>query len=184
MYDRSMSLSHALLGLLFVRPASGYDLMKSFDTSLAAIWPATQSQVYGELIRLTESGLIEVAAVGPRGRKEYAPTEAGLAKLRAWITDPRPEPPHRSESLLRIFFLDAISPEQALDYQLQQAEQAAARRTKFETLRDSHDRQPEDTANTNARLVLEYGLRLTAMAEEWAKWASRQLQTRATIEVR
>ena len=179
-----MSLRHALLGLLFVRPASGYDLMKSFDTALAGIWPATQSQVYGELIRLTESGLIEVAAVGPRGRKEYAPTEAGLAKLRAWITDPRPELPHRSEALLRIFFLDAISTEQALDYQRRQAEQAAASHTSFETLRDSHDWQAEDTPNTdtNARLVLEYGLRLTAMAEEWAQWASQQLQTRAAIE--
>ena len=179
-----MSLSHALLGLLFVRPASGYDLMKSFDTALAGIWPATQSQVYGELIRLTESGLIEVAAVGPRSRKEYAPTEAGLAKLRSWITDPRPEPPHRSEALLRIFFLDAITPEQALDYQLRQAEQAAARHSRFETLRDSHDRQAEDTPNTNTRLVLEYGLRLTAMAEEWAQWASQQLQTRTAIEAR
>ena len=177
-----MSLSHALLGLLFVRPASGYDLMKSFDTALAAVWPATQSQVYGELIRLTESGLIEVAAVGPRGRKEYAPTEAGLAKLRAWITDPHPEPPHRSETLLRVFFLDAVSAEQGLDYQARQVEQAAARHTRLETLRDSLDRQGEEVVSINARLVVEYGLRLTAMCEEWAHWAGQQLQARAAVE--
>ncbi|MFD0886645.1 PadR family transcriptional regulator [Streptosporangium algeriense] len=44
-----MSLRHALLGLLSQGPASGYDLLKTFDISLANVWPATQSQVYAEL---------------------------------------------------------------------------------------------------------------------------------------
>lgn len=59
-----MSLRHALLGLLSERPASGYDLLKLFDTSLAAVWPATQSQIYTELTKLAASGLITVAAEG------------------------------------------------------------------------------------------------------------------------
>ncbi len=42
-----MSLRHALLGLLSEGPASGYDLLKLFDNSLANVWPATQSQLYG-----------------------------------------------------------------------------------------------------------------------------------------
>jgi len=49
-----MSLRHALLGLLADGPASGYDLMKVFDRSLAFVWPATQSQLYGELNRLAD----------------------------------------------------------------------------------------------------------------------------------
>lgn len=57
-----MSLRHALLGLLVDRPASGYDLLKLFDTSLAHVWPATQSQLYGELNRLAEAGLVGVTA--------------------------------------------------------------------------------------------------------------------------
>lgn len=35
---RGMSLRHALLGLLSERPASGYDLLKLFETSLATAW--------------------------------------------------------------------------------------------------------------------------------------------------
>ncbi|GAA3053757.1 hypothetical protein GCM10020000_39620 [Streptomyces olivoverticillatus] len=62
-----MSLRHAMLGLLADRPASGYDLMKRFETSLSNVWPATQSQVYGELGKLAKSGLLKVAAEGPRG---------------------------------------------------------------------------------------------------------------------
>ena len=173
-----MSLSHALLGMLSVRQASGYDLMKAFDTSLANVWPATQSQVYGELNRLAETGLIRVAAEGPRGRKEYALTDAGLAELRTWMTDPRPEPPRRSEGLLRVFFLDVVSPEEGLEYLSRQAEGAAARHSRLEALRDAIDWTREDTVSTNGRLVLEYGLRLTAMYEDWARWAAEQVQQR------
>ena len=72
----SMSLSHVLLGLLADRPASGYDLLKRFEISLANVWPARQSQIYTELVQLAEGGLIKVAAEGPRGRKEYAITDA------------------------------------------------------------------------------------------------------------
>lgn len=43
------------------RTASGYDLMKLFDSSLADVWPASQSQVYGELGKLSGAGLLKVA---------------------------------------------------------------------------------------------------------------------------
>lgn len=33
-----MSLRHAVLGLLAESPASGYDLMKMFNASLANVW--------------------------------------------------------------------------------------------------------------------------------------------------
>jgi len=72
-----VSLRHAALGLLSRGPASGYDLLKLFEASMANVWPATQSQLYGELNKLADAGLIEVAQVGPRGRKEYALTGAG-----------------------------------------------------------------------------------------------------------
>jgi hypothetical protein len=45
------------------------------------VWPATQSQLYAELGRLTDAALITVGAEGPRGRKEYAITDAGRLAL-------------------------------------------------------------------------------------------------------
>ena len=90
-----MSLRHAVLGLLAHGPASGYDLLGTFQGSLANVWPATQSQLYGELNRLADAGLITVAAEGPRGRKEYALTEAGMAELKR-MTGARPGRPAHS----------------------------------------------------------------------------------------
>src|SRR5882757_611589 len=110
-----MSLRHALLGLLVDRQGSGYDLMKLFETSLANVWPATQSQVYGELGKLADSGLLAVAAEGPRGRKEYSLTESGREELRHWLVDVEPTRVHRSDMLLRVFFLSALTREEAHD---------------------------------------------------------------------
>ena len=42
----------AALGLLAQEPGSGYDLLKHFEKSMANVWPATQSQLYGELNKL------------------------------------------------------------------------------------------------------------------------------------
>ena len=67
-YAGGMSLRHALLGLLSVEPASGWDLLKRFEQSLAFVWPATQSQLYTELNRMTDAGLVEVGATGARNR--------------------------------------------------------------------------------------------------------------------
>jgi DNA-binding PadR family transcriptional regulator len=71
-----VSLRIAALGLLAQKPASGYDLLKQFEQSMANVWPATQSQLYGELNKLADTGLIEVVDIGPRGRKEYRITPA------------------------------------------------------------------------------------------------------------
>src|ERR1043165_7177486 len=113
MYDFPVSLRMAALGLLAQQPGSGYDLLRTFEKSMANVWPATQSQLYGELNKLANSGLIEVSDIGPRGRKEYRITESGRAELRRWVTNPQDDPPFRSSALLRVFLLDAIPREQA-----------------------------------------------------------------------
>ncbi|HET6500518.1 MAG TPA: PadR family transcriptional regulator [Amycolatopsis sp.] len=171
-----MSLRHALLGLLVDRTASGYELLKLFETSLANVWPATQSQVYGELTRLADNGLLEVAAQGPRGRKDYAITEAGRAELLHWLlTDPGPDSPRRSSTLLRVFFLDLLTPEQGRAFLEHQVRRAATQRDKLKKLRNSLDWRESGMLTANGRLVLEYGLRLSAMQQEWADWAARQI---------
>jgi PadR family transcriptional regulator, regulatory protein AphA len=172
-----MSLRHAVLGLLAERPASGYDLMKLFETSLANVWPATQSQVYGELGKLASSGLVTVSARGPRGRKEYAVTDEGLAELRRWLIETEPEQVRRSETLLRVFFLGVLTPVEATAYLGLEAARAAAGHASLEELETAVD-WGDDHISVYGRLALEYGLRLTAMQEEWAKWAVARLQAR------
>lgn len=168
-----MSLRYALLGILREGPASGYDLVQLFKISLHYTWPATQSQVYTELTKLADAGLLSVAARGPRGRKEYTLTDAGLAELRRWLLETEPEP-HRNEPMLRVFLLGALTPGQAREY-LTYLEQRAAKYTgAFEALGASIDWDNGDLS-FYGQLVLEYGKRLQAMNAEWAAWAAAQL---------
>jgi PadR family transcriptional regulator AphA len=170
-----MSLRHALLGLLVDRTASGYDLMKLFDTSLANVWPATQSQVYGELAHLSGLRLIEVVSEGSRGRKAYALTEQGMTELRRWLTETTPGQPQRNEALLQAFFLGVLPPEQAAERLTQQAQTAAEQHDTLLQLQETVD-WGDDMLSVNGKLVLEYGLRLRAMEEEWARWAAEQIK--------
>lgn len=171
-----MSLRHAVLGLLAESPASGYDLMKTFDVSLAHVWPATQSQVYGELNKLTDAQLIEVVAHGPRGRKEYAITKAGRAELHRWLIEVEPTGPQRHDGLLRVFFLGVLTPLEARTFLLQQAERAARAHALYQEVADSSDWDEEMVA-VYGRIALEFGLRQTAMMEGWAKWAAEEINS-------
>src|SRR5215217_6784330 len=123
-YGLSMSLRIAALGLLAQDSGSGYDLLRHFEKSMANVWPATQSQLYGELNKLADSGLIEVTDIGPRGRKEYRITAAGRTELQRWMMSPEDDPPFRDASLLRVFLLGEIEPDQARRHMVAVAEHA------------------------------------------------------------
>ncbi|MFF4017241.1 PadR family transcriptional regulator [Streptomyces sp. NPDC001843] len=170
-----MSLRHALLGLLTERTASGYDLLKRFETSLANVWPATQSQIYTELTKLADTGLITVAAEGPRGRKEYALTDEGLAELRHWLTETKPQRTTRSDVLLRVFFLGVLEPGQAHAYLTDLTDQSADLYEELRRLVDAVD-WDDDNLSVYGRIALEYGLRFYEMRREWAAWAAEQVK--------
>jgi PadR family transcriptional regulator AphA len=173
-----MSLRHGVLGLIVEQPrCSGYDLLKIFEVSLAHVWQATQSQLYGELAKLAADGLIEVASEGPRGRKEYTATDAGRAELRRWLTETSPRQATRDEALLRVFFLGSIGHDEAREYLRQQAEEARAEYGELLDLEKSLD-WTQDTMAEFGRLALEFGQRYKAMRREWAEWALDQLEAR------
>ncbi|MFE2996800.1 PadR family transcriptional regulator [Nocardia sp. NPDC059246] len=169
-----MSLRYALLGLLSDGPASGYDLLRTFKHSLANVWPATQSQIYTELTKLADTGFIAVSDEGPRGRKEYTITDAGLDDLRTWLTTTRPKQVTRNDTLLRVFFLGILPPEQARAYLAGIAERAEHAHAELGELEQNID-WTDSNLSHYGHLALEYGARATAMNRDWARWALEQL---------
>jgi DNA-binding PadR family transcriptional regulator len=167
----------AALGLLAQEPGSGYDLLKHFEKSMANVWPATQSQLYGELNKLAEAGLIEVSDIGPRGRKEYRITEAGRVELQRWVATPQDDPPFRSAGLLRVFLLGEVPADQARKHVVAMAEHADAEVKRLEELCGSIDWTDGDSLFFG-RAALEYGLRANAMEAEWARWLVKAIDKR------
>ena len=83
-----MSLRYALLALLSVEPMTGYDLAKRFESSVAFVWHAPDSQIYPELRKMAKEGLLQAEEVswGPRGKKtQYRITGDGRAAFREWM---------------------------------------------------------------------------------------------------
>ena len=177
-YDRAVSLRIAALGLLAQEPGSGYDLLKHFEKSMANVWPATQSQLYGELNKLADAGLIEVSDIGPRGRKEYRVTDAGRAELRDWVRNAQDDPPFRSAGLLRVFLLGEVTSEQAREQVLAMADHAEGEVKRLEGLRASID-WTDDEGSFYGLAALEYGLRMNAMQADWANWLVKEIDKRA-----
>ncbi|MFE4724632.1 PadR family transcriptional regulator [Microbacterium sp. NPDC056736] len=111
-----MSLRYALLAILRVGPLSGYDLQKQFHQSVGHVWHAPDSQIYPELRKMEELGLIE-GEEQPRGergtRRMYHVTDAGNQAFLDWMAAPLDYQRVRDPAHLRAAYLEAAPPEAA-----------------------------------------------------------------------
>jgi PadR family transcriptional regulator AphA len=173
-----VSLRQALLNLLAGEPMSGYDLARRFDESLANVWPAQHSQIYPELAKLVAAGLITQIGEGPRGRKVYETTEAGLDQLRSWLRETAPDYSVRFEALLRVFCLWALPGDEALALLSRDRGEYVRHRAQMEAAVVEVDwaQSPEHRA---ARLTIEFGVRFYTTLIEWIDWAAVQIRAGA-----
>ncbi|MDZ5664035.1 PadR family transcriptional regulator [Nocardioides sp. zg-1308] len=108
---------YAILGLLtFGDELTGYEIKQRADITLRFYWVSpAMSQIYTELRRLTDRGLVAAAARTDGGREvtSYAITETGQAALRAWMDGtPAGFPVLKHTVLLRLLVGHATEPEQ------------------------------------------------------------------------
>jgi DNA-binding PadR family transcriptional regulator len=104
------------LGVLsFDRELSGYQVKRWADHSLTFFyWSPAISQVYSELKRLEERGLVQGRDVPEeqRSTRVYRITEEGRAALTAWLEDaPVEQPVLKHAVLLRLWLGHLSSPE-------------------------------------------------------------------------
>jgi DNA-binding PadR family transcriptional regulator len=94
---------------------TGYDLAKRFESSVAFVWHAPDSQIYPELRRMEAEGLLagESSPRGTRTKTEYAITDSGIAALRAWMEEPLAYAPERDPAHLRAAYFEWTDAEHA-----------------------------------------------------------------------
>jgi PadR family transcriptional regulator, regulatory protein AphA len=113
---RLTTTSYVLLGLLAIRPWSTYELTQQMDRSLGRIWPRATSKLYEEPKKLVALGFARsrVERVGERPRTVYSVTPKGRRALAAWLREPPAGPVLEAEPLLRMFFADNGTRDDAL----------------------------------------------------------------------
>jgi len=105
------STDFALLGLLTLKPMSGYELRRLIAQSIGHFWGESYGQLYPSLKRLESAGMATKRAESGTKRDKfvYSITAKGRERLQDWLALPPKAQPPRSELLLKLFFL---APEQ------------------------------------------------------------------------
>jgi DNA-binding PadR family transcriptional regulator len=104
-----MALRHALLAALLEGEASGYQLAKRFDVSVANFWSATPQQLYRELDRAEGDGLVRARLVRQQRRPDkrvFTLTDAGRAELRRYTGTSAKPVAMRDELLVKVQAID------------------------------------------------------------------------------
>ena len=102
---------YAILGVLSIKPGSGYDIKKFCDKSIAHFWNENYGHIYPVLKQLEQDGWVckttEISE--SKMRNIYNITDLGKQKLIEWLSVPPEIMQARYEFLLKMFFSHYIS---------------------------------------------------------------------------
>ncbi|MEE3752031.1 PadR family transcriptional regulator [Mycobacterium intracellulare] len=176
-----MSLRDAVLAALLEGESSGYDLAKGFDASVANFWPATPQQLYRELDRLADQGLIRARVVRQERRpnkRMFSLTGAGRDAIRHF-TAKAPKPSViRDELLVKVQAADAGDMAAVRESILERLQWASAKVQRYERLRARMmDGRDEDKYLAQADRIGPYLtlIRGISFEQENIRWAEHAL---------
>ena len=161
-----------ILGMVALGKLTGYDIKAFVDKTARYFWAASYGQLYPELKRLEDQGLVRgrPEPLGGRARTVYELTEAGTAALQRWLeSDDEPSYELRDEGMLKLFFSDS-APERRIDI-------VRAMRMREERAL-AHLRSIEPHASQGPPgpyLTLQMGIELTEWAIKWCETTERRL---------
>jgi DNA-binding PadR family transcriptional regulator len=168
--------AYVILGMLRSESRSGYEIKQAVDGSTRFFWAASYGQIYPELARLADAGLVEgePQATGGRKRTVYRLTEAGRAELRRWLEELPERLELRDEGLLKLFFAGVVDRATALEII------DAKRRIAEEKLAALRAIEPQASELSGSDpypyLVLRYGVEMSEWTIAWCERARAELE--------
>lgn len=102
-----------ILGLLSEEALTGYDIKKRIDIRFRFFWNESFGQIYPQLKKMEQNGLITASQKqdGGRAAKKYAITALGRTTLQRWLLEPPEKESVRIELLLKLYFADQGNPD-------------------------------------------------------------------------
>ena len=175
-----LALGDAILACLTERPMSGYELAKTFDSSIGFFWKADHQQIYRELSKLRDRGHIEgheVVQSGKPNKLVYTLTPEGRAALRHWAARPSSPPSIKDDLLVRLCALDSVDIEPLRADLMARLEHHRDRFARYERILNKlfPDGTASSVADTGKLLGLRIGLRHERTVAEWCEEAIEAL---------
>jgi DNA-binding PadR family transcriptional regulator len=172
-----------IVGMLAARPRSGYEIKQLVDSSARFFWAASYGQIYPELKKLEEAGLIkgDDSSQGGRQRTTFRLTAEGKRAAREWISSPPEVLETRDEGLLKLFFAGSIEPKRAAQIARERASASRAKAAQLRAIEAAvHEAgRPEGPAaepDAGSLTVLRYGIEASEWAAEWFEHAAEELE--------
>lgn len=165
-----------ILGMITLGRRTGYDIKQFVDKTTRHFWAASYGQIYPELKRLEDQGLIvgRDDPAGGRARTVFELTDAGRAALQEWLRSGETSSPEfRDEGMLKLFFSDAF-PEQRIATIREMRAHAERKLEQLSALEDHAKQGP-----IGPYLTLQLGLESTRAEIKWCDAAERQLAANA-----
>jgi DNA-binding PadR family transcriptional regulator len=134
-----VALRHAVLAALLEGEASGYELSKRFDVSVANFWSATPQQLYRELERLEGAGLIGgrvVEQLRRPNKRVFTLTDSGREELHVFTTQPARPMAMRDELLVKLQAVDSGDPGAVMAALSERIEQSRGKLLLYDRLRE------------------------------------------------
>jgi PadR family transcriptional regulator AphA len=168
-----------ILGMLSFGPKSGYEIKALVDRSTRFFWAASYGQIYPELRRLAEVGMIEgsAAAQGERKRVVYQLSPAGEAALRDWLGTPPEVLEMRHEGMLKVFFADALEPRERVQRIRDMGEQHRRKAAVLHQVEAGATKSPDSSAYQ----VLRFGIEFNEWVAEWCERAAGELDEQLSV---
>ncbi|MFD3513503.1 PadR family transcriptional regulator [Streptomyces sp. NPDC058657] len=186
-----MALRNAVMAALLEGEASGYDLAKSFDASVANFWTATPQQLYRELERMEADGLLAARVVRQERRPDkrlFSLTDAGLAAVHAYTAEPPGRPSTiRDELLVKVQSVDAGDAPAVRAAIAERIDWAKAKLARYERLRATlldgrdEDQYLDESDRIGPYLTLQRGMAFERENIRWGRTALRVLDRRAAL---
>jgi DNA-binding PadR family transcriptional regulator len=171
--------AYVILGMVSREARSGYDIKAAVDSSTRFFWAASYGQIYPELKRLSEAGLVEGvdAPRGDRKRTVYAITADGEAAVREWLRRPPETAEMREEGLLKLFFAGVLPPEDAVKTLRAMREQRLALAERLRALQpDAEGKDPFSL------IVLQGGIEFNDWFADWCERMEARVLASAHLE--
>ncbi|RPF38423.1 PadR family transcriptional regulator [Streptomyces sp. TLI_185] len=187
-----MALRNAVMAALLEGEASGYDLAKGFEASVANFWMATPQQLYRELERMESEGLVSARVVQQERRPNkrlFSLTDAGLEVLRDYVGEAPAKPPAlRDELMVKVQCVDIgdVGDFEAVRASVaERFERATAKLARYRRMQERMlDGRTEDEYLATAErigpyLTLQGGIALERANLQWSETALKRLEQRA-----
>jgi DNA-binding PadR family transcriptional regulator len=185
---KSVSLRYALLALLIDGEATGYELSKAFDRSVANFWHALPQQLYAELAAMERDGLVEGEVVVQQTRPNkrlFSMTSAGRAALVDWFEEPARMASTKDDLLIRSYAVDLADAPRMIELLQQRLAQREEKLAGYEAIREtllrgrSEDEFVRGTRRFGPYLALKSGILYERSSIEWTRWAIDAIRERA-----